>query len=53
VVLSSLRQASLQDLACLGRALRQSNGDALIVVRIKADAPVLRPDEPVFARPVL
>jgi hypothetical protein len=27
--------------------------DEEVVVRIKADAPVLRPDEPVPARPVL
>jgi hypothetical protein len=28
-------------------------GDEDIVMRIKADAPMLRPDEPVPARPVL
>jgi transposase len=31
----------------------EGNSDEDIVVRIKADAPVLRPDEPVPARPVL
>jgi hypothetical protein len=31
----------------------EGNGDEDIVLRIKADAPVLRPDEPVPARPVL
>jgi hypothetical protein len=37
----------------LGR-IRNGSGDSDedIVVRIKADAPVLRPDEPVPARPV-
>jgi hypothetical protein len=29
------------------------NSDEDIVVRIKADAPVLKPDEPIPARPVL
>ena len=31
----------------------EDGSDEDIVVRIKADAPVLRPDEPVPARPVL
>jgi hypothetical protein len=31
----------------------EGNGDEDIVVRIRADAPVLRPDEPVPARLVL
>jgi hypothetical protein len=30
-----------------------SDSDEDIIVRIKADAPALRPDEPVPARPVL
>jgi hypothetical protein len=32
---------------------KPGEGDEDIVVRIKADAPVLRPDEPVPTRPVL
>ena len=36
-----------------GKGDGSGDSDEDIVVRIKADAPVLRPDEPVPARPVL
>jgi hypothetical protein len=45
----------LQDSGAISVSVGNGNGDSDedIVVRIKADAPVLRPDEPVSARPVL
>jgi hypothetical protein len=43
----------LQGSGSISVSVGNGNGDEDIVARIKADAPVLRPDEPVPARPVL
>jgi hypothetical protein len=49
--LAGLLQGSGSISVSVGNGSGDSDED--IVVRIKADAPVLRPDEPVPARPVL
>jgi hypothetical protein len=53
VKLAGMLQGSGGISLSFGKGNGSGDSDEDIVVRIKADAPVLRPDEPVPARPVL